>query len=181
MNLPCPCIAAIAAYSSSVHMQNYAAVNTMLCSNLERSECQKYRLQAVIHLSFQASQVLQWLRSAKQKVCGQCSPTWCILDLVIRYLQMWQGPILVDNVCNMHASQLLSKFAQSHDTGHKLHKATSRKFVSIANRPPVVTPSHVPPRSTSRPANSDGASCQKCAGRVCLQAQKRSGTRACNQ
>ena len=47
--------------------------------------------------------------------------------------------------------------------------ATSRKFVSIANRPPVVTPNQVPPLSTSRPANKEGASCQKCADSVCLR------------
>ena len=37
----------------------------------------------------------------------------------------------------------------------------SRKLVSIAKRPLVVTPSHVPPLSRSRPANKHGQSDQK--------------------
>lgn len=39
-------------------------------------------------------------------------------------------------------------------------------FVRSATRPEVVTPSHVPPASRSRPAHTSGASSHQCAGRV---------------
>ena len=41
-----------------------------------------------------------------------------------------------------------------------------RTFVTAAQRPARVTPSHVPPPSSSRPASTWGASCQNAAPRV---------------